>query len=254
MGKDIEELKVWLGAKFDQINEKSQTQSDNIISVKINLEKLEGQLFECIISCSELKKENNLLKTENSQLRERLNDIDARSRMNSLRFFNIRESKDKTTMEVLTHFIENDLKIAHTDLIQARRLSTQKGNGQILARFRSEDDARKVRLAAFKRPKGSSNVGVEEDIPTDWVQIRQEAYHSHVKQAKAEGKRVRWAGSRLFINNVNINLKKERSDRLSDTSYEYLSTTPATTPSNPRFTSSTPMDQGQRKQPRSTRK
>ena len=214
MALKLEDLKSWMDNKFKEINVKNEQQNKHIESILEKLEQSESQVFDCIIRCSSLEKENKNLRTENAEMKHHLNQIDARTRHQNRRFFNLTDDPTQSAAESLNTFIKSDLKI-DVDIIHAQRvvsrnpsLSTKKTH--IIARF-SESDVQKVQQAAYKRPKGSKG-SIEHDLPIAWVNLRRMVYPTHVKPAKAAGKKVRWYENKLYINDRQVYIETSTSD------------------------------------------
>lgn len=214
MGKtEIDQLKLWLSDKFENSTKESDDQNKKIDSLINRFDKYEEQLFEVIITVSKLEKENVDLREENQKMKTQMNEIDARTRARNLRF-HIPDDEKNTPLQTVGEFISNNLKVEDKKPLNARRIITtnpasKKRTTQIVAQFMNEQDASVIKSAAYKRPKGSRG-SVEDDLPIEWAQIRKSAYETHVKPAKAQSKKIRWFGDKLFIDNIRINLKPKQ--------------------------------------------
>ena len=125
MEKEIKDLKVWMEKQFKVQLDTTIQQGKQIESLVYKVEKLESQVFECIISTSKIEKENRALQDENENLRRMINQLDFKSRQKNLRFFNLPIIGNNTPTMALDDFITNDLGVENIEIEAAYVVKTQ---------------------------------------------------------------------------------------------------------------------------------
>lgn len=199
-------------AKFNAIIQQNEDMQVKLNSLVGRVDKTESDVFDLQHKCDQMKNENRELKTKLEQTAEKVLNQEAQQKRTNLRFYNVAES-GKAAPDEVNEYIGNVLGITaiqNEGLKDAFRVGMRRGTDQkprpIIAKFTSQEEATRVKLAAWKLPKGTSVVGVGEDLPREWAQARAKAYTSVIKPAKEAGKTVRWRGSRCFINAVEVDI------------------------------------------------
>lgn len=206
---EISGLKTWLEGRFDK-------QGDILVEIKDRLTLLESESLTSKGTIDQLRRENEELRNEVTELRNDMHHLDAMTRRENLRFFNIPDHVSENTEDTLRRFITEKLMLdaRQLDFSIVHRLGPY-NPGQprcILARFVRRRDINKVR-AACSHLRGTK-FGVAEDLPSEWAAVRRRAHHRYVKPAKENNKKIRWRGDRLFIDNQEVNLKPTPEDEV----------------------------------------
>lgn len=221
---EITELKKWLNEQFSDIKRQNADVTARLADLSGKFEDFDGQLLEIQVKNDELSRENIQLKAQVKDLEENVTRIDAFTRRQNLLFYGLAESTN-TAEATLKGFLEelavdtDNIEFQAIHRIGRARSNTERDKRPhnnddnndaprpIIARFARQEDVQRVKRAVYSRRKGAQpRVGVEEDLPPAWVKIRKQAYLTHVKPAKADGLKTRWAGPSLFINNKKADL------------------------------------------------
>lgn len=210
---EIGQLRAWLGEQFHEMNEKLGNQQSSLNDIQHKLEELESENYDTHATCEELKKENRALREMVSELNWQYQQMDAYVKKDNLRFYNIPEKQGESTEKTLRSFLERQLKM-NTENIEfsvVYRLGPRPENNRnrcIIARFVKRSDVDKVKAGAVKLR--GTNYGISEDLPPAWAEKRRQAYQQHVRPARAEKRKVRWRGDRLFIDDREISLNLDQ--------------------------------------------
>jgi FtsZ-binding cell division protein ZapB len=153
---------------------------------------------------AEAKKKIEKLEQDNTTLRNKIVDLQARSISNNLLFFNIPERDQENTTEMIHELLEtkmeihdarNKVKIDRSHRIGRKRERNQK-LCPIVVKFNYHQDREYVRLNT-KKLKGTK-IRVSEQFPEEIESIRKTLY-PELKKARAEGKRARIVRDKLII-------------------------------------------------------
>lgn len=218
---EFADLKTWMKSELKEmkeslskeISDRSSKQDDKLDEISGQLDVLEGETFATRDLCDDLTRKNNDLTKEVTELRSQVQQLEAYTRRENLRFYNIADHVVEDTEDILRAFIYEKLRL-NPDVINfsiVHRLGPYKAGQSrcIIARFVRRIDADRVKAAAVKL-KGTK-FGVSEDLPAAWVATRRSAFERYVRPARADKKRVRWRGKRLFIAGEEINLENTRN-------------------------------------------
>lgn len=218
---EFADLKIWMKNELKdmkeslskEISDRSSKQDDKLDEISGQLDVVEGETFATRDLCDDLTRQNNDLKNEVTELRSQLQQLEAYTKRDNLRFYNIVDHVVEDTENILRGFIFERLRL-NPDLIDfsiVHRLGSYKAGQSrcIIARFVRRIDVDRVKAAAVNL-KGT-RFGVSEDLPSAWVATRRSAFERYVRPARADKKRVRWRGKRLFIAGEEINLEKTRN-------------------------------------------
>lgn len=212
------ELRAYLDEQFAKINADNEAQTEALNQIKDRLDALESDTFDVHAMCAELKEENGRLKKEVQDMKWQLDQVDAYTRLDNLRFYNIPEKATENTEDVLITFIENNLQLdtKHMQFSVVHRLgpvtnANNRGGRCILARFLRRVDVNKVKAAAVKLR--GTKFGISEDLPASWAEIRRQAHPAIVRPAREAGKRVRWRGRKLFVDGREVNIDSRSKTR-----------------------------------------
>ncbi len=213
-----DDLKTWMAARFSTLEGQIEgtkhqniNQDKTLNEIKQGLEQLNGEVFEIKQQYDGLVKENSAMRTTIDDQNMRILQLEAQTRKDNLRFYNIPETRNKTAEEDLRDFMRKNLRLEprNIDLSTVYRVGVANVMNNrprcILARFIHGSDRDSVKAAAVNL-KGT-RFGISEDLPPEWARIRREAYLTHIREAKQQGKRVRWRGPKLFIEGVEIDLR-----------------------------------------------
>lgn len=193
---------AWLATRFDQ--------RDGILNdIKTRLDVLESDAFSAKATCDILDRENSALKQEVKKLKEDVRYLEANTRRDNMRFFNVPDKPTESTEKTLCRFISDKLKLDanEIDFSIVHRLGAYK-TGQsrcIMAWFVRRKDINKVKAACVNLR--GTKFGVAEDLPSEWAAARRQAYLIHVKPAKADNKKVHWKADKLFIDGKQVDIR-----------------------------------------------
>lgn len=220
---ELEALKKLMSGKFQ---EQEGTLDAGLEEIKEQLERIEGENFEARNLCQRLAQENSDLKNEVNDLHQELAQLEAYTRRDNLRFYQIPDAATEDTEQKLRNFITKKLKMdgESVDFSIVHRLGAFRAGQSrcILARFVRRNELTKVKAAAVNLR--GTHFGVAEDLPTAWATARRQAHERFIKPARSERKKIRWRGARLFISDQEINFNS--ADK-----------TDGTTPPRPRHSS-----------------
>lgn len=216
----LKDIKSWMDTKFAAIIQQNEETKARIDSLVGRLEKNESDVFDLQQKTDQLQQKTDQLQTENKRLKDKLDSTmdrlmnqEAQQRKNNLRFYNLKESREDNARDKVTGFIETILgqdSGCVTDAFRVGRPPNATDDNQrprpVIARFNSQQEATKIKIAAWKLEKGRTSIGVGEDLPLEWAQARAKAYKPIVRPAKDAGKTVRWRGMRCFVNGTEVNI------------------------------------------------
>ena len=199
-------------AKLDVIMERLD-KLDVLDQLAVQVASLTTSLEFCHASIAELKAENDSLRAQvttitrdtDERRRQAANDHDAvvqlewRSMRDNLVFYGIDETKDENCDAVLAQFFTGELGVTEViDLARAHRMgkATPGKTRPIVAKFERYQQREKVRMAGPRL--AGKRFGVSEQIPKEW-QDKRKPLLPHFKEAKKQGKRVRFVGPKLLV-------------------------------------------------------
>ena len=144
-----------------------------------------------------MERESKALKNEICELRGEVRQLEAHTRRDNLRFFNIPDKVMENTEDTLCRFIYEKLKLDPRDIDFSivHRLGPYKpGQSRcILARFVRRKDIQRIKAACVNLR--GTKFGVSDDLPSEWAAARKQAYPRYVKPAKEEKKKIRGRGT-----------------------------------------------------------
>lgn len=197
--------------KLDSIDTRVKTVESDLKSVKESIEFAHAEI-------RELKKDNETrkktdettkeriekLEKENEILNKSVNDLKSRSMRDNLLFYNIPESKDEDTTNIIHKLLEEKLHLEDASkkikIDRSHRLGRQKQGAEkprpIIAKFNFYQDRENIRLNA-KKLRGS-NIAIGEQFPDEIVKIRRELY-PELKKAREAGKKAKLVRDKLII-------------------------------------------------------
>lgn len=219
------DLKLYLDKKFSELHETNRVQNAELAGINNKLDVIDKELFDCIVDCSYLRKQDKKQSRKYHEIDERLNSLEYSRNKNTLHFFNIPNQTDTPAVENVNTFLKNELHLQDTEAVTAFRVGNGKGRAEntgqqshIIAKFKHEHDTDVIKRVVFAKPRGTHRFGLEEDLPKEWRENRQKMYLTHVKPAKREGKKVRWVENKLYINGriVTIDNNHEPTSSRSD--------------------------------------
>ena len=151
-----------------------------------------------------MKQKLEKLEKENAILSKSVIDLKARSMRDNLIFYNIPETKDEDTTNIIHKLLEKKLHIEdatnNVKIDRSHRLGRQIQGATklrpIVAKFNFFQDRENIHLNA-KKLKGS-NVAIAEQFPEEIVRIRRELY-PELKKAKEAGKKAKFVRDKLII-------------------------------------------------------
>lgn len=199
-------LKKWMKREFTVLNRQTEKNEGLLNEIKGRIEQLEGENLQTRILCEGLEQQNQALKTTVEELNQKVLQLELYTRKDNLRFFNIPESHNKSAEEDLRGFIRRHLHLDERsiDFSTVYRVGINNHNRPrcIVGRFLRRRDCERVRSAA-PNLKGT-RFSIVEDLPPEWAELRRLAHPIHVRPARQEGKKVRWRGPRLFVNDHEV--------------------------------------------------
>ena len=201
-----------LAGKLDVIMERL-VKLDVLEQLAAQVASLSTSLEFCHASIVELKAENESLRTQVSGMtrdtderrRQAASDHDAvvdlqwRSTRDNLVFYGIREETDENCNTVLAQFFTDELGVTgDIDLARAHRMGkvTPGKTRPIVAKFERYQQRETVRMAGPRL--AGKKYGVSEQIPKEW-QEKRKSLLPQFKDAKKQGKRVRFVGPKLLV-------------------------------------------------------
>ena len=127
---------------------------------------------------------------ENEYLREKLRDIEDRSRRDNLRIDGLQEVENETweqTEKILKSMIQEKLEIEDVNIERAHRVGNTSNTSPrtVVAKF-SSFKGKQLVLSAAKKLKGQ-NIYINEDFSKETMDIRKEKWKS-VKSLRSQGK------------------------------------------------------------------
>lgn len=236
------ELKAYLDEQFIGLHKENGQTKQSLEEIKERLDLLENDGFKVTEECDHLslREQNSALRNQVQDLKWQLDQIDAYTRQDNLRFYNIPESANENTEQVLATFIGDKLGLdpARIMFSVVHRLGQWQDNNNrrcIIARFVRRVDVSRVKAAAVKL--AGTRFGISEDLPASWAELRKKAHSTVVKPAREAGKKVRWRGRRLFINGKEVSPDKPTPIKSTTTSpartrNQHKATSKLTTPSD----------------------
>ncbi|XP_060552691.1 uncharacterized protein LOC132713969 [Ruditapes philippinarum] len=154
--------------------------------------------------CISFEKQVSSLETDNMQLNNKVNDLEARSLRDNLLFHGFNESPDENCEALIQNFIKHDLGIDQKEINieRAHRIGTNKGKGirPVVVKFLEWKDRELVRktandkFAELKMKK--KGVGVQQ---TRAVLAKRKELYSIMDREKKNGRFVKWAGAKLLV-------------------------------------------------------
>lgn len=237
---ELSELKIWMDNKFTDLQDSNKQHRLEINGVTKKLDVIESHVFDCIVDCSQLKTESSDQKKINTRTDERLNLLEYKQNKNTLHFYNTPDPVNNTPIYNINSFIESELGLTNIKAESAIRITKPKSAvassssspapaNHVIVRFTTVHDAEQIKRSAFGKPKGTHKFGVEEDLPQEWRQIRRKVFHSLVKPAKNQGKKVRWVENRLYIDGHLINTEAAERTTTSSTHHAIAPEPPKST-------------------------
>ena len=196
--------------KLDSIDTRVKTVENDLKSVKESIEFAHAEIKD-LKKESETRKQTDeatkqrieKLEKENEILNKSVIDLKARSMRDNLLFYNIPESKDENTTEIIHKLLEEKLQIEDSYKIKidrSHRLGREKQGVKkprpIVAKFNFYQDRENIRLNARKL-KGSS-IAIGEQFPDEIVKIRRDLY-PELKKAREAGKKAKLVKDKLII-------------------------------------------------------
>ncbi|CAB3981030.1 Hypothetical predicted protein [Paramuricea clavata] len=196
------------------------TKLEKLDAIEADMKEMKHSLEFAHAEIADLKKENDTskanqakekiekLEQDNTTLRNKIVDLQARSMRDNLLFFNIPERDKENTTEMIHELLEtkmeihdarNKVKIDRSHRIGRKRERNQKPR-PIVVKFNYHQDREYVQLNT-KKLKGTK-IGVSEQFPEEIESIRKTLY-PELKKARAEGKRARIVRDKLIIEGHN---------------------------------------------------
>ena len=175
-----------------------------IRTLSVRIDQSEGKIFDLEQIMDTLQAGKKKAEEDWTEFQHHVANIDAYQRRSNLIFFGVEEEEEHEKADVkLRTFMTNHLgipekKASNVEFELVHRLGRldRTKTRPIIARFLRYNDVRLTKSYAYKRPKGSKG-GVTEDIPP--LETRADKADDAFKEAKSQKKRVRWYGSRLFV-------------------------------------------------------
>lgn len=195
-------------SKLDTIDSRIETIEKDLNEVKSSLEFVHTEVQDLkeeikISKKTEAETKQRLEKLEqmNSTLNNRVIDLQARSMRDNLIFYNLKESKDENTTEVVHSLIESHFGIEDAKSIRidrSHRMGKQRGSKPwaIVAKFNYYPD--KARLLASARKLKGTGIAVSEQVPEEIVAIRKSLY-PEMKKGRDAGKKCKLVRDKLYI-------------------------------------------------------
>ena len=191
---------------------------EKVDNIKTDVREIKKSLEFAHAEIVDLKKENESMKVNQAKTEERIEtlerernafrdkviDLQARSMRDNLLFFNMPESKDENTTEMIHEMLETKLGIedarAKVKIDRSHRIGKKRaGNNKprpIVVKFNSHQDKEFVRINARKL-KGTK-IGVAEQSSEEIGSVRKTLYPELMK-AKAEGEKAVMVRDKLYI-------------------------------------------------------
>ncbi|CAB4044117.1 unc-13-like C, partial [Paramuricea clavata] len=182
--------------KLDSIESRVMTFEEELRDMRASIEYAHGDIKELKDESEARKKSENLakqklekLEKENELLSKSIVDLKARSMRDNLIFYNLPETKEENTTDIIHNLLEEklgvenvrrDIKIDRSHRLGKPRSGESKPQ-PIVARFNYFQDREQI-LKNAKKLKGS-NLGIGEQFPEEIVKIRKELY-PELKRAK----------------------------------------------------------------------
>ncbi len=209
----LRDMKAWMDTKFTAIIQQNEETKVQINALVGRTEKTESDVFELKQQSDKLERENTILKEKLENTMEKVLVQEAQQKKTNLRLYNVPENAAESAITCVEKYIGEVLGLTakdHEGVTDAFRVGRPPQPGAdrrprqrtIIARFTSQREATRVKLAAWKLKKGTSDVGVGEDLPQEWAQARSRAFLTIVKPAKQAGKTVRWRGAKCYVDGV----------------------------------------------------
>ena len=131
----------------------------------------------------------------NTDLNNRVIDLQARSMRDNLIFYNVEENEEENSTEIVHSLLESNFKMdAKSIKIDRAHRMGKKQHGA--AKFNYFPD--KVRILANAKNLKGTNIGVSEQFPQEIVQIRKRLY-KELKKAREIGKNAKLVRDKLYI-------------------------------------------------------
>ena len=172
-----------------KLNDLSKETDDLKLSTEITDEKFK-EINKKLKNDKQHGNEIDELWQENEYLREKLRDIDDRSRRDNLRIDGLQDVENKTweqTQKILNSMIQEELEIEDINIERAHRVGNTSNTSPrtVVAKF-SNFKGKQLVLSAAKKLKGQ-NIYSNEDFSKKTMNIRKEKWKS-VKSLRSQGK------------------------------------------------------------------
>ena len=197
-------LKVFLSAYMDSVNTRIDNLMKDVQSVKSSLEFTQAQVEELITSDLRVKE----VKVQIEDLRNKLDDLENRSRRNNLCFEGIPESPNETWQESeskIKHRISSHMPEVGTDFVIER--------AHRVGRPRSDSKPRKI-VARFLNYKDRKRMFVNEDY-SDRVLKKRTELMPKLKEARRKKQRAFLRFDKLVIYDNPVNSGSTNGERVS---------------------------------------
>ena len=169
---------------------------------KTELKATKDELSEMTKSCKNLEKETNFMK-------EKMVDLESRSIRENLMFYGIPEAgREENCEELVKTVCKDTLKLENADQMlfdRAHRVGARPGPKPrpIVVKFHYYHERELVRKRSFDYSDTlkSGNMGIGAQLPKETREARKQ-YYPAMKKAKSEGKKVKFVGSKLYIEGI----------------------------------------------------
>ena len=200
---EVEGTSSFLCGKYDDSSQQLKLAKDNMTMLQDKFSALNATMETVSSRHEELK--SRVLENEFRNTRENLIFYGFREDQNLDSIMS--ENEQKVCENLVKVFINDTLKIDSSDIQfdRAHRLvnSRAKKPRPIIVKFHNCTHRERVRQAALaiKEDLGKSNFGVGAQIPKEWREARK-ALNTVYKSEKQKGKKVKFVGEKLFVNDV----------------------------------------------------
>lgn len=183
-------------------------QSSAYESAKADMNSAQDELKKLKKKCDTLEANTNYLKQEKDFIESKLDDMEAKSMRGNLLFYGLPEQNTESCIHTIKDLCKNVLEIPNSQdhvIERAQRVGRQTAGKPrpILATYHYLSEREAVRLKSFDKAEDlkKAGYGIGIQLPRSVRDARKPLYEP-MRTAKQEGKRVKFVGKKLYINDV----------------------------------------------------
>ena len=202
---DLETKMKSLDTRVNETEKSCQFSANQAESNKNELKTAKDEIKNLRKKCADFEKESSSLKQKNAEIDTKLTDLESRSMRENLLFYGIAEGGEKEDCGKLVKKVIRDiLHIPNPDDIlfdRVHRVGQRSTNARpIVVKFHYYTDREKIRMTSFAcaAELKAANLGIGAQLPKSIRDARKSLYPA-MKKAKDEGKDVKFAGKKMFI-------------------------------------------------------